>query len=214
VDKKKRSASNNKKNMIKKIEEKDYLLAAELIYDTSTSLSEFIFGKREKSIPYIKKLVEIGNNSLGCENVYGYYLNNELVGLYIGYTGEKKKYYEGMPDFYAFLKAFNILEILILVGKLPILNRLLTSKIEKDEYYISNLVVDSRFRGRGIGSILLDHAIENAKKKECISVILDVDMNNKKAVSFYRRMGFKIVDKNEIKIMKEGTYKMELGLRR
>jgi len=199
--------------MIKRIEEKDYLEVAGLIYDTSTSLSEFIFGKREKSIPYIKKLVEIGNNSLGRENTYGYYLNNELVGLYIGYAGEKKKYYEGMPDFYAFLKAFSILKILILAIKLPILNRLLTSKVENDEYYLSNLVVDSKFRGKGIGSILLGHAMENAKKEGCISVILDVDMTSKKAISFYRRIGFKIVDKNEIKIMKEGTYKMELGLR-
>lgn len=198
--------------MIKKIEEKDYLLAAELIYDTSIELSEFIFGKREKNILPIKKFIEIGNNSFGYENIYGYYLNKELAGLYIGYTGEKKKYYEGMPDLRAFLKAFNILKILILTIKLPILNRLLTSKLENDEYYLSNLVVDSKFRGRGIGSILLDHAIENAKKEECTSVILDADMNNKKIISFYKRIGFKIVDKNEIKIMKEGTYKMALNL--
>ncbi len=198
--------------MIKKIEEKDYLLAAELIYGTSTSLSEFIFGKREKNILPIKKLIEIGNNSFEYENIYGYYLNKELVGLYIGYTGKKKKYYEGMPDLRAFLKAFNILKILILAIKLPILNRLLTSKLENGEYYLSNLIVDSKFRGRRIGSILLDHAIENAKKEECTSVILDADMNNKKIISFYKRIGFKIVDKNEIKIMKEGTYKMALNL--
>ena len=117
-----------------------------------------------------------------------------------------------MPDLRAFLKAFNVLKILILTIKLPILNRLLTSKLENDEYYLSNLVVDSKFRGRGIGSILLDHAIENAKKEECTSVILDADMNNKKIISFYKRIGFKIVDKNEIKIMKEGTYKMALNL--
>ncbi|MCK4433659.1 MAG: GNAT family N-acetyltransferase [Methanomicrobia archaeon] len=152
------------------------------------------------------------NNSFGYENIYGYYLNKELAGLYIGYTGEKKKYYEGMPDLRAFLKAFNVLKILILTIKLPILNRLLTSKLENDEYYLSNLVVDSKFRGRGIGSILLDHAIENAKKEECTSVILDADMNNKKIISFYKRIGFKIVGKNEIKIMKEGTYKMALNL--
>ena len=117
-----------------------------------------------------------------------------------------------MPDLRAFLKAFNVLKILILTIKLPILNRLLTSKLENDEYYFSNLVVDSKFRGRGIGSILLDHAIENAKKEECTSIILDADMNNKKIISFYKRTGFKIVDKNEIKIMKEGTYKMALNL--
>ena len=198
--------------MIKKIEEKDYLLVAELIYDTSIELSEFIFGKREKNILPIKKLIEIGNNSFGYENIYGYYLNKELAGLYVGYTGEKKKYYGGMPDLRAFLKAFNILKILILTIKLPILNRLLTSKLENDEYYLSNLVVDSKFRGRGIGSILLDHAIENAKKEECTSVILDADMNNKKIISFYKRIGFKIVGKNEIKIIKEGTYKMALNL--
>ena len=46
--------------MIKKIEEKDYLLVAELLYDTSIELSEFIFGKREKNILPIKKLIEIG----------------------------------------------------------------------------------------------------------------------------------------------------------
>ncbi|MEA1993867.1 MAG: GNAT family N-acetyltransferase [Euryarchaeota archaeon] len=195
--------------MIKKVERQDYLEASELIYDTSTSLSTFLFGGREKSIPKIQTLIAMGDNSFGHETIYGYYQEKELVGLYNGYTGEKKKRYDSV-DLRAFARALGIVKAAELVAKSPILNRLLTSDVENDEFYLSNLIVNTAFRRRSIGRSLLQHAIETAKEKGSTAVILDVNTTNEGAITLYKKMGFIITKKKGIPFMNEATYTMRM----
>ena len=60
-----------------------------------------------------------------------------------------------------------------------------------DEMHILNIAVKPEFQGRGIGSLLLNNAISLALKKGVEWVRLEVRPSNLKAISFYKKFGFK-----------------------
>ncbi len=56
--------------------------------------------------------------------------------------------------------------------------------------YLSHLYVNSHFRGRGMGSELVKHVVDNAKKMGFCYLTLAVDKENEKNVNLYKRLGF------------------------
>ena len=66
--------------------------------------------------------------------------------------------------------------------------------------FISSIVIRGQYQGRGIGSQLLDEVEEYAKMKEMITVVLEVDKINMKAINLYRKKGY-VFDNNTICLM-------------
>jgi GNAT superfamily N-acetyltransferase len=56
---------------------------------------------------------------------------------------------------------------------------------------IHDFFVDPVFRGKGIGHMLLEAILEEAKATECCKLTLEVQQNNSRARSIYRIFGFK-----------------------
>ena len=63
----------------------------------------------------------------------------------------------------------------------------LLEKIDCIAGQIEDVVVDEKFRGKGIGSSLVKALIEKAKKANCYKVMLNCKKENK---GFYDRLGF------------------------
>jgi ribosomal-protein-alanine N-acetyltransferase len=59
--------------------------------------------------------------------------------------------------------------------------------------YMRNIVVKTELRRKGIGMLLLNHAIRVAKDLHRKTLALRVDPANSAAVSFYRKAGFTTV---------------------
>ncbi len=55
---------------------------------------------------------------------------------------------------------------------------------------IDELVVDTRFRGRGIGTALIESAIEEAKRRGCVEIEISTESDNTSAIEFYKKRGF------------------------
>ena len=55
---------------------------------------------------------------------------------------------------------------------------------------LEDMVVLPTFRGEGIGSQLIDYAIDESKKEGCKRITLLTDIENIKAQSFYQKKGF------------------------
>jgi len=55
---------------------------------------------------------------------------------------------------------------------------------------IEDVIVLSAFRGKGIGSQLIDYAISEAKNVGCKRITLLTDIDNTQAQSFYQKKGF------------------------
>jgi ribosomal-protein-alanine N-acetyltransferase len=67
---------------------------------------------------------------------------------------------------------------------------LVVFRMVRDEAEILNLAVDSRQRRQGIGSRLVEEAIEACKAAGVKRIFLEVRESNDRARKFYSRMGF------------------------
>jgi N-acetylglutamate synthase-like GNAT family acetyltransferase len=68
---------------------------------------------------------------------------------------------------------------------------LITFLIEDDQCEVTSL--DSLRPGKGIGSRLMDIAIEEARAKKCNRIFLITTNDNLRALEFYQKRGFEIV---------------------
>ena len=164
----------------------DIKRVADLIVSAQTGKGED--ADPRKSHGMVMDLIKAGNNFLGHENIHISASGEEITGLTIGYRGR------GKDELGTLLRLLLSLRLSEFVSYLSFAAGLIhggfTPDIEDDEYYISVLAVDERYRRKGIGSSLLSHSIQTAKDKDCKSVVLDVDRSNEPAIKLYRKFGF------------------------
>lgn len=66
---------------------------------------------------------------------------------------------------------------------------------EKNKYgYLTNFAIKEKYRGKGIGSLLLEILETQCKKKGIEKVGLEVNINNHVAIGIYKKRGFKEVE--------------------
>ena len=64
---------------------------------------------------------------------------------------------------------------------------------QEGEIYIDTIAVSENFRGKGIGTEILDYLIEELANKQNKTLGLLVDFTNPNAKKLYERKGFKVV---------------------
>lgn len=57
--------------------------------------------------------------------------------------------------------------------------------------YVNDMVVDKAYRGRGIGTEVLDHLISWARERECHRIELNSSFHREASHAFYEHRGFK-----------------------
>ena len=57
--------------------------------------------------------------------------------------------------------------------------------------HIEDVVIDSKYRGYGLGKIIIEKLVEKAKEKNCYKVILDCSLEN---IPFYEKCGFRKIE--------------------
>jgi ribosomal protein S18 acetylase RimI-like enzyme len=57
--------------------------------------------------------------------------------------------------------------------------------------YLQRLAVDRRFRGQGIGRLLVDDALAAMERRRCRSVLVNTGIDNRAALSLYEAVGFR-----------------------
>ncbi len=70
----------------------------------------------------------------------------------------------------------------------------LVCKIEMEKIYISKIYLKAETRGKGLGKLLLNRAIELARQNDKNSIYLNVNKNNTDSIVFYERNGFQKID--------------------
>ena len=136
----------------------------------------------------MQDFVQTGNNFVGYENIYLCFTDNVIAGLIIGYAGKSYSKIKTLLDLLFKLRLTQILNYLIISSQL--FDTAYTPYLEEDDFYISVIVVDEQYRNQGIGTLLLNHAVEIAREKECKKIVLDVDKDNEIAQSLYKKFGF------------------------
>lgn len=62
-----------------------------------------------------------------------------------------------------------------------------------DEAELADVAVAEEHRGRGLGALLVDRAIERARARDAGSLFLEVRASNDKALALYRSRGFHVI---------------------
>jgi len=60
-----------------------------------------------------------------------------------------------------------------------------------DEAHITNIAIHPDYRGKGLGSLLLEAMIDYARQSNIFKMTLEVRRSNTKAISLYKKHGFK-----------------------
>jgi len=124
---------------------------------------------------------------------------NGLVGLLtalfsqdIEFEPDTEKQYEGLHQI---ISNPEIGEILVLkddgqiIGMVSLLYSVSTALGGKVAI-LEDMVIASSFRKVGLGSVLLNRAIEFAKERNCLRITLLTDYDNEAAIHFYEKFGF------------------------
>lgn len=181
---------------------------SELIYDTDVEMFNFFFKNKEDAIKRIKKLVKVGNNSLGHERTcVATEDNNQILGILIYSKGKE---ISRKQDYRVFFKALNPWDALKFV-LFDMIDGLILSDLDENDYYLASVAVNNQFRDKGIGTFILENAKKLAKEEGCRRVVLDVDLENQGALRLYERLGFKVFNKKSFRWFggEKGAYNME-----
>ena len=66
----------------------------------------------------------------------------------------------------------------------------LISMLAVDTADILNIGIEPEFKRQGHGTALLNHLIEELRKRHIVEILLEVRIGNKSAIQFYKRQGF------------------------
>ncbi|MGC9517094.1 MAG: GNAT family N-acetyltransferase [Methanomicrobiales archaeon] len=171
------------------------LKVAELIYETDTKLFDFFFSNKKNAAEKIDKLIRAGNNSLGFERIIVFIGNNhEIQGVLVYSCGDEFKNTGEFKVLRQNLNLWNVLKFLLMDWW----DGHFLADLNEEDFYLACVAVDENVRGKGIGTFILENAIEIARKYGFKRVVLDVDLDNEGAYNLYKRTGFKIFNKKSV----------------
>ncbi len=164
----------------------DVETVARLIYQADPSLMRFVFGEEAEAAPTIAKLVQMEHNDYSWHRLICALYENEVVGVIAGIAGAEKREVakENGKEWGAALGVRGMLRALRYGSRLAEVS---TTELADDEFYISALTVDDRYRGKGIGTRLLAEVFREHDK-----VVTDVNITKDDSLRFYQRNGFVI----------------------
>lgn len=188
----------------------DLEMVSELIYETDKNLFDtFLDKKQNVAVKKLRKLIVSGGNSYGYEHVYIFEGHNgKIKGILVAFQGDEVKFLDEARVFWDTMKFFDFLKLTLIK---PVYDRITASYIEGNDLYIGNLVVVPEYRGKGIGTEIIEYTFQLAREKNCKRVLLDVIFENDRAKNLYERMGFRVCCEKNFKWLgnSEGTYGME-----
>lgn len=154
--------------------------AAILFRDAIKDIAEALTGEQEEEriLVVMADFFRQKGNRLSYENCLVCEIEGSVAGLIVGYYGGNADELDEP-----------------LAARLRLLKNDPTFKLEKEaeeeDFYLDTLCVDPAFRGKGIGTELLQFAEQQAKAKGYERISLAVERNNEKAQQLYTRIGYK-----------------------
>jgi ribosomal protein S18 acetylase RimI-like enzyme len=142
-------------------------------------------------------------------------VNGEVVGVGAFYSGRDGARL-GLGNLWTALRFYGPQNIMKVAQRAAHMESII-QPAEADAGFISQLGVKEDFRGCGIGTAIIQHQIELARKVGLRKCTLDVATTNPRAQALYERLGFKVVRENkwnypDSEIHVPGQRRMELHL--
>jgi len=198
------------------ITEHDVQKISEMVYESNREILQYAFGKKKKNAQKrIARLIKIGKNHYGYENVYIAFDENKIAGFFFGYTGKEQNYRLKNTNSFTFLKlmlTYGYIKYKLFIR--PLFMKISLVDIKEDDFYISNIIVGENYSDKDVDIFLFENAKKVAISKNCKNIVTDSSLDNYKSKEFNEKHGFEIYDKKEavVKSEKIGNYFMRYRL--
>lgn len=164
----------------------DSQAVAELIYQSAPEMFSLMFG--QKAIRQLTNFVQRSHNRYSHRHIYVAEANRQVLGIA---TLMNAADLNDDADYSSVLNRWERLRLGL--AYTLILTRVLKQDYPAQTVYIANLAVDSRYRGRSIGTQLLQHCIADATAAGMRAIYISVDIDNPRAQKLYESLGFEVV---------------------
>ncbi len=174
---------------------------SQLVLLSGPTFLPYLFGSDVRNV--MKNLFQHTRNYFSFEHSYFIEVNGEIAGMALVYNYKQKKRQNLRSSllFLKYLKWSIFTQFTYLLKSEHIM-----AQITESEYYLSNIAVYPKFRGLGFGTKLLGVIEEEARKTGSRRIVLDVEIDNKKAVKLYERLGYNIEQKSPILQIKDKNF--------
>ncbi len=143
-----------------------------------------LFGRRAKHV--MKKMFRHPRNFFSFEHSYILEVNGETAGMALSYDHDEMKK-ESLRVCFLVLRYLKWQIFPRLVYLLKAMRNI--GRVEKGESYLSNIAVYPKFRGKGIGTRLIEKIEREAANAGSRRLALDVSIRNERAINLYERLG-------------------------
>ena len=153
----------------------------------SEGLLRWMMGRRHAEI--VAQAFQEPGHDFSYEYVWFAEIDGEVAGMLNGYSAADHARSKGAP----FYRAAGV-RTLRLLGTWVVARRLLEfmDRVPEGDWYLQALAVDEGYRGKGIGSQLIDYAEQTALSLGSVRLALDVTVDNDGAKSLYERHGMSV----------------------
>lgn len=181
----------------------DKKVLAELIFKSDEEMNALVYGNNATEV--IKILLDMPESYFLPEYTRCAMLDNELVGVIVRFPVSQRKEADKNAG-QGFIKAMGFFGFIRKMALYMKMQKMLGGVLDDDGMYIHTLCVDGRFRGKGIGTEMLQAIAEENSK-----MYLYVNTKNEGAIRFYKKNGFyeKFHGKLKYKGQVLGEYLME-----
>lgn len=168
----------------------DAKVASRLLFETFPQKATYIIGlgDAERAKRILRELFQKPGHRLSFSVTKVVIYEGRIVGLLTAFPGRRLGRLDRKLDLL-------VISRYSLRGKLAVFSRgwplVFIKEATRKEYFLSNLVVRKRFRGRRIGEIMLSHIEEEARKAGAQRTALMVAIENARARRFYENHGYK-----------------------
>ena len=163
------------------------LVYARYLDQAAEGFFRFMLGSRVADIvaaAYIEP-----DNDFSYQNVTFAEHDKVIIGMASGYTARQHRCFSDQPLKRA--AGGRHLRMSVVTTLCAPLMRIIDTVADGD-YYLLSIAVDERFRGHGVGSLLIDHIEERAVVSGSARLSLDVSAGNKSARGLYERRGMTV----------------------
>ncbi|MCR8842663.1 GNAT family N-acetyltransferase [Paenibacillus sp. SC116] len=181
---------------IRKSLPQDAKKSAKLMFDAMDWLGDLLQLNTERSTELVQTLYLKTGTRFSSEYTYVVDIDGEVAGILTTAAGSNldRLNLRAAVSSFSFITGKTLKNVAKHAGSL-----LKTKEALNDEYYITTLSVDSKFRGKGIGSKLMDLAEKLARENGFRKCSLTVDASNEKARRLYNQLGY--VEQSQFKLM-------------
>lgn len=169
----------------------DIEAVAELFYATDDTVFPMVFGKKEKAVEYLSKLIKLEYNQFSYKKTHIFIEEDKIVGVLVGFDEREQN---DKLENSEIIDALSTGQLMRLVMKASAVKKYRITYREKN-IFIRLISVASDWKGKGIGTALLGYFRAIAQKQGYKQMSLDVPLGNKVAIGMCAKLGFRVVEK-------------------